>query len=161
MCVFCKIIKGEIPSKKIYEDDDVLAILDISQATLGHTLVLPKKHYENLFSIENNDYLKVMEKVKMLAKAITSALNASGCIILNNAVIQNGSKIGNATIINPGVEIHHDSSVGNFCCIYTNSVIRTYSNIKDCVKIGSNVTVKNEILRKHNELLRKEKGEVQ
>ena len=69
MCVFCKIIKGEIPSKKIYEDDDVLAILDISQATLGHTLVLPKKHYENLFSIENNDYLKVMEKVKMLAKA--------------------------------------------------------------------------------------------
>ena len=84
MCVFCKIIKGEIPSKKIYEDDDVLAILDISQATLGHTLVLPKKHYENLFSIENNDYLKVMEKVKMLAKAITSALNASGCNILNN-----------------------------------------------------------------------------
>lgn len=84
MCVFCKIIKGEIPSKKIYEDDDVLAILDISQATLGHTLVLPKKHYENLFSIENNDYLKVMEKVKMLAKTITSALNASGCNILNN-----------------------------------------------------------------------------
>lgn len=84
MCVFCKIIKGEIPSKKIYEDDDVLAILDISQATLGHTLVLPKKHYENLFSIENNDYLKVMDKVKMLAKAITSALNASGCNILNN-----------------------------------------------------------------------------
>lgn len=84
MCVFCKIIKGEIPSKKIYEDDDVLAILDISQATLGHTLVLPKKHYENLFSIKNNDYLKVMEKVKMLAKAITSALNASGCNILNN-----------------------------------------------------------------------------
>ena len=84
MCVFCKIIKGEIPSKKIYEDDDVLAILDISQATLGHTLVLPKKYYENLFSIENNDYLKVMEKVKMLAKAITSALNASGCNILNN-----------------------------------------------------------------------------
>ena len=84
MCVFCKIIKGEIPSKKIYEDDDVLAILDISLATLGHTLVLPKKHYENLFSIENNDYLKVMEKVKMLAKAITSALNASGCNILNN-----------------------------------------------------------------------------
>lgn len=69
-----------------------------------------------------------------------------GCIILNNAVIQNGSKIGNATIINPGVEIHHDSSVGNFCCIYTNSVIRTYSNIKDCVKIGSNVTVKNETI---------------
>ena len=50
-----------------------------------------------------------------------------GCVILNNVVIQNGSKVGNATILNPGVEVHHDSSVGDFCCIYTNSVIRTYA----------------------------------
>ena len=48
MCVFCSIIKGDIPSKKVYEDDDTLAILDISQTTCGHTLVMPKKHYENL-----------------------------------------------------------------------------------------------------------------
>jgi histidine triad (HIT) family protein len=47
MCIFCKIINGEIPSKKVYEDEDCLAILDISQATLGHTLVMPKKHYDN------------------------------------------------------------------------------------------------------------------
>jgi histidine triad (HIT) family protein len=47
--VFCKIIDGEIPSVKVYEDDDVLAILDISQTTKGHTLVMPKKHYDNFF----------------------------------------------------------------------------------------------------------------
>ena len=67
-----------------------------------------------------------------------------GCVILNNVVIQNGSKVGTATILNPGVEVHHDSFVGDFCCIYTNSVIRTYAKVEDGVKIGSNVTIKNE-----------------
>lgn len=67
-----------------------------------------------------------------------------GCVILNNVVIQNGSKVGNATILNPGVEVHHDSFVGDYCCIYTNSVIRTYAKVGDGVKIGSNVTIKNE-----------------
>lgn len=84
MCIFCKIINGDIPSAKIYEDEDVLAILDISQATKGHTLVLPKKHFANLLEIEDYEYLKVMNKVKDLAKAITKAFNAKGCNILNN-----------------------------------------------------------------------------
>ena len=84
MCIFCKIINGDIPSTKIYEDEDVLAILDISQATKGHTLVLPKKHFANLLEIEDYEYLKVMNKVKDLAKAITKAFNAKGCNILNN-----------------------------------------------------------------------------
>ncbi|MBQ3253838.1 MAG: HIT family protein [Acholeplasmatales bacterium] len=84
MCIFCKIINGDIPSKKVYEDDDVLAILDISQATIGHTLVLPKKHYSNLLDIDNEDYLKVMNVVKMLAEKIKTKLDATGINILNN-----------------------------------------------------------------------------
>ena len=84
MCIFCKIIEGDIPSKKVYEDDDILAILDISQATLGHTLVIPKKHFDNLLTIDDNEYLKVMKKVKDLAKVIVKAFNASGVNILNN-----------------------------------------------------------------------------
>lgn len=84
MCVFCKIIKGEIPSVKLFEDDDVLAILDISQATKGHTLVVPKKHYNDILEIEDYEYLKVMNKVKDLTKAITTAFGAKGCNILNN-----------------------------------------------------------------------------
>ena len=52
--VFCKIVSGEIPSAKIYEDDDVLAILDLSQATKGHTLVISKKHFSNLLDIFSN-----------------------------------------------------------------------------------------------------------
>lgn len=84
MCIFCKIINKEIPSSVIYEDEVVLAILDISQATKGHTLVLTKKHYENILDIDNTAYLKVMAKVQDLAKAITKAFHAKGCNILNN-----------------------------------------------------------------------------
>ena len=48
-CVFCKIINGEIPSTTVYEDEDVKAFLDISQATPGHTLLVPKKHVQDIF----------------------------------------------------------------------------------------------------------------
>jgi len=50
-CIFCKIISGEIPSSKVYEDDKVLAFLDISQATKGHTLVIPKEHVRNILEM--------------------------------------------------------------------------------------------------------------
>ncbi len=84
MCVFCNIIEGKIPSAKIYEDDDVLAILDISQATKGHTLVMPKKHYENILQIPEDEYIKVMSKVKKIAQVILKAFDAKGLNILNN-----------------------------------------------------------------------------
>lgn len=84
MCVFCNIIEGNIPSAKIYEDDDVLAILDISQATKGHTLVMPKKHYENILQIPEDDYIKLMSKVKKIAQVILKAFDAKGLNILNN-----------------------------------------------------------------------------
>ena len=49
-CIFCKIAQGVIPSHKVYEDDDVLAFLDISQVTQGHTLVIPKEHSANFLT---------------------------------------------------------------------------------------------------------------
>ncbi len=84
MCIFCKIINGEIPSSKVYEDDDVLAILDISQATLGHTLVMPKKHYANILEIPSDEYAKVMLKVKDIASKINTNLKPNGINVLNN-----------------------------------------------------------------------------
>ena len=50
MCIFCKIINNEIPSYKIYEDEYTLAFLDLSQATKGHTLIVPKKHFANILT---------------------------------------------------------------------------------------------------------------
>ena len=68
-----------------------------------------------------------------------------GCVLLNNAVVQNGSSVGNGVLLNPGVEIHHDSFVDDYALIYTNSVVRTYARVGKRVRIGSNVTVGNDV----------------
>jgi len=63
-CIFCKIIEGKIPSFKIFEDDNYLAFLDISQFTRGHTLVIPKKHYRFVWDIEDIDgYFSFVKKI--------------------------------------------------------------------------------------------------
>ena len=78
MCIFCQIINGEIPSKKVYEDDDVLAILDISQTTYGHTLVMPKKHYKNILEVPKDTLHKVIDVTQDLTKKIEVNLKANG-----------------------------------------------------------------------------------
>ena len=83
--VFCKIIRGEIPSYKIYEDADVLAILDISQVTKGHVLVMPKEHYENFLSTPQEVMHKVMNIAQRIGQVQIKMLGAKGVNILSNA----------------------------------------------------------------------------
>lgn len=83
-CIFCKIISKEIPSSIVYEDDDVIAILDISQATLGHTLVMPKKHYDNVLCTPHEVMHKVMDVAQRIGMAQLSVLGAKGVNILIN-----------------------------------------------------------------------------
>ncbi len=82
--VFCKIIDGEIPSSVVYEDDDVLAILDISQTTRGHTLVMPKKHCDSFLSCPQEEMHKVMDVARRIGQAEISILGAKGVNILTN-----------------------------------------------------------------------------
>lgn len=84
MCVFCDIINGKIPSKKVYEDDKVISILDISQTTYGHTLVIPKKHYANILECPKDELSYLISKVQDIAKLITDKLQANGFNILVN-----------------------------------------------------------------------------
>lgn len=84
MCIFCSIVNGEIPSSKLYEDDSVIAILDISQVTKGHTLVIPKQHTENFMTCEPELMKRVMEVAQMLAKRIMERTPAQGMNILSN-----------------------------------------------------------------------------
>lgn len=93
MCIFCEIIKGNIPSKKVYEDDDVLAILDISQATYGHTLVMPKEHYENINECPKEVLYKVISITQDLNKHIMNNLKAKGSNILTNTNEASGQSI--------------------------------------------------------------------
>lgn len=92
-CIFCKIIKGEIPSSKVYEDDDVLAILDISQVTRGHTLVISKKHCSNFLSTPKEDMHKVMDVAQRIGQVAISVLGAKGVNILTNVNEEAGQTI--------------------------------------------------------------------
>lgn len=83
-CIFCKIIKGEIPSKKIYEDELVIAILDIDPNGEGHTLIIPKKHYTDYKELDD-DILLHIEKVKrMLADKLESKLHKNAVTFIVN-----------------------------------------------------------------------------
>ncbi|MBE0700213.1 MAG: HIT family protein [Acholeplasmataceae bacterium] len=82
--IFSKIIAREIPAHIVYEDSLVLAFLDISQATKGHTLVVPKAEYSNLFELPQDLAAHVFIVVTKLAKAIKKAFNPEGMNILSN-----------------------------------------------------------------------------
>lgn len=84
MCIFCDIIEGKIPSKVVYEDEDTLAILDISQTTYGHTLVMPKKHYDNFLEMPQDEFGTLMKKVHYVSNILLDKLNAKGSNILIN-----------------------------------------------------------------------------
>ena len=83
-CIFCKIIKGDIPSTTVYEDDDVKAILDVNPAARGHVIVLPKNHAENVFTLPDEDLSKAMIVAKKIATAMKDAFNCDGVNILQN-----------------------------------------------------------------------------
>ncbi len=69
MCVFCKIAAGEIPSYKVYEDDNFLAFLDIRPLNIGHTLIIPKKHYRWVWDVPNiGEYYQVAGKIANVLK---------------------------------------------------------------------------------------------
>ncbi len=83
-CVFCRILNGEIPSYKVYEDENVLAILDISQATKGHTLILAKQHFKNLYDIDEELAGKIFKVIPKIANALKAAFNPIGLNVLIN-----------------------------------------------------------------------------
>ncbi len=84
-CIFCKIIKGEIPSFKVYEDDNAFAFEDINPISQGHTLVIPKRHTQDLWEIPEEDLAAVHSASKKIIQAIKDVLNPTGvaCLQLN------------------------------------------------------------------------------
>lgn len=83
-CVFCKIISGDIPSTVLYEDDNFKAIMDISPASKGHVIILTRKHFENLFELEDKEAEKVIVIARKIATAMKKELNCDGINFLQN-----------------------------------------------------------------------------
>ncbi len=84
-CVFCKILRGDLPSYKVYEDDKTLAFLDINPVQDGHTLVIPKVHSKNVFEISEADWAAVQETARKVAAILDTSMSADGInLIMNN-----------------------------------------------------------------------------
>jgi histidine triad (HIT) family protein len=75
-CIFCKIVRGEIPALKVFENDSVLAFLDIQPINPGHTLIIPKEHHENVLMTPDTVMIEVMQQVKVVAQAAMDAVGA-------------------------------------------------------------------------------------
>ena len=98
-CLFCKIVKGELPSSKLYEDGDTLAFLDLFPVNKGHSLVISKEHYENIFDVPANILSKVSSVMKDVADAVKKGVNADGISIAQS----NGKDAGQVV---PHIHFH-------------------------------------------------------
>lgn len=93
MCIFCKIINGEIPCYKIYEDDNCMAFLDLSQSNIGHTLVVPKKHFDDILSLDSDIASHLFKITTLITKKISKELGVLNFNILNNCGVIAGQTI--------------------------------------------------------------------
>ena len=99
-CIFCKIVKGEIPSTKLFESESVLSFLDIMPAAKGHALVIPKKHYSTLLDVPHEELKEVMVAVQKVAAAVMSSVESAEGF----NVIQSNNEVAGQVI--PHVHFH-------------------------------------------------------
>ena len=123
-CIFCKIISGEIPSAKVYEDDAVYVFLDITQVTPGHTLVIPKKHVRDIFSYDDKLASTLFERIPKIARAIQKAFPE--CKGLN--IIQNNGEVAYQSVFHSHIHlIPRYSNNDGFSMSFKNN-INTYND---------------------------------
>lgn len=89
-CIFCKIVAGEIPSYKIYEDEKVIVFLDINPLSKGHSVVIPKEHYANILDLPEELYLHMSKIVKKISQHLNDMYEPEGILINQN----NGKRAG-------------------------------------------------------------------
>src|SRR4030067_691062 len=83
-CEFCKIIRAEAPASRVYEDEQVVAFLSNHPVNPGHTLIVPKKHYENIYEVPDEEIAHIFKISKTMAAAVKKAVNAEGIRIVQN-----------------------------------------------------------------------------
>jgi len=98
-CIFCKIVSGQVPCTQVYEDEACLAFLDIGPISPGHTLLIPKKHYEAVMEMSAAEAAALFKPAAALAAAVKTALKADGINVLQN----NGASAGQVV---PHLHIH-------------------------------------------------------
>lgn len=120
-CIFCQIVSGTIPSSKVYEDDRVMAFLDITQTTNGHTLLIPKKHVRNVLEMDQETAQDLFVQLPKIARAVQKATGAAGMNIINNNEEVAGQTVFHAHIhlvprfdSNDGISINYTTHEPDF-----------------------------------------------
>lgn len=85
MCLFCDIASGKIPSRKVYEDDKVFAFLDLNPVNPGHTLLIPKKHFDNFMDIDEENAVALSRAIVRVTKTLKEKLHIENLNIINNS----------------------------------------------------------------------------
>ncbi len=83
-CIFCKLANGDIPTRKVYEDEEFTVIMDAAPATKGHCLILPKEHFANIYEIDGETAGKAFKLAKRMAEQLTQKLSCDGFNIVQN-----------------------------------------------------------------------------
>lgn len=120
-CIFCQIVANAIPSAKVYEDDQVLAFLDITQTTNGHTLLIPKAHIRNVLEMDADVAQDLFARLPKVARAVQKATGADGMNIINNNEEVAGQTVFHAHVhlvprfdANDGIEITYTTHEPDF-----------------------------------------------
>ena len=92
-CIFCRIVRGDLPSERLYEDGHVLAFLDINPVSRGHLLVIPKKHYETLLDVPEEMDARLGAVLRRLGRAVMEATGATGFNCLQNNFAASGQMV--------------------------------------------------------------------
>ena len=94
-CIFCKIINGDIPSSKVYEDGDILAFNDINPVAPVHVLVIPKKHIKSLADMDDGDELIISKIYKVINQIVDEkGINEKGYRVVVNCGVEGGQEVG-------------------------------------------------------------------
>lgn len=128
-CIFCKIAKGELDSHRIYEDEYTLAFLDINPAVEGHTVLIPKKHYQKLEDIPEEELGKLFKAVQLVTEKVQKALNTDS----SNVGLNNGRPAGQA-VPHTHVHIfprHRGDGGGSLHSIINNPPQRSLEEVQD------------------------------
>ncbi len=125
-CIFCQIVSGTIPSSKVYEDDKVMAFLDITQTTNGHTLLIPQKHVRNVLEMDQETAQDLFVQLPKIARAVQKATGAAGMNIINNNEEVAGQTVFHAHIhlvprfdSNDGISINYTTHEPDFQALGT------------------------------------------
>lgn len=135
-CIFCKIANGEIPSRTIYEDEDFRVIMDMAPATKGHSLIMPKNHYKNIYEIADDTAAKVFPLAKKMAALMTEKLGADGFNI-----VQNNNEVAGQTVFHFHVHLipryHNDNQ--NFVMMQNKMTPKQLDAVRDEI-VGETVS---------------------